>query len=295
MIIGDSWLLSIYSRCDNINLNFFLSCFLNSIVTGFSNLDPVKENSKQPIEAYKSKSGVYPPKESCYNKFGCPFNAKQAMRLGLTEENSLTEKGLELKFTQVKLQGREEWVSFCELCYQCYDANEKCDFCCQVYFSDADDAEVDGKMWISCDNEDCLKWNHPDCEIQHGPDPEYREVATELRRQAIAKKEAEKAAANLNESVVDGGSQDNKKQLSESGEKQGPSASSSGRTKEIPDQEVIYYCLSCRQHPPKTANTTKQAKKNAKGKGVSKNKNGKLQAAKKGTISPSQKQASVTK
>lgn len=29
----------------------------------------------------------------------------------------------------------------------------------------------------------CKKWNHPDCEIEFGTDPEYKEAAIEIKRQ----------------------------------------------------------------------------------------------------------------
>ena len=49
-----------------------------------------------------------------------------------------------MKFTKVKLLYSDEKVSFCELCYECFKANEKCDYCQQVYFSTKDDGAVDG-------------------------------------------------------------------------------------------------------------------------------------------------------
>ena len=75
----------------------------------------------------------------------------------------------------MKLPFSSERVTFCEYCYECYRDNQKCDYCGQVYFSVADDSEVDGKDWISCD--DCSKWNHPDCEILLGKDKRFVEAA----------------------------------------------------------------------------------------------------------------------
>lgn len=76
--------------------------------------------------------------QSCYNKFGCPYNAKDAKQLTIAEEQSLTEK--KPKFTTVKLPyGCNESVNFCCYCHECFKQNDKCDFCYQVYFSDAQD------------------------------------------------------------------------------------------------------------------------------------------------------------
>jgi len=85
------------------------------------------------------------------------------MQLTNEHQASLLSTTKKTKFTKVKLYLGTATVSFCEYCYQCYKANEKCDYCDQVYFSTAFDGEVDGKMWMDCD--DCAKWNHPDCEI----------------------------------------------------------------------------------------------------------------------------------
>ena len=67
-----------------------------------------------------------------------------------------------------------------------------CDYCNQVYLNSADDGEVDGKLWMSCDR--CEKWNHPDCEAEYGKDPYYKAAAIESRRQ----QQDEEAAADLN-------------------------------------------------------------------------------------------------
>ena len=76
----------------------------------------------------------------------------------------------------------QEEVSFCALCYESFVMNDKCDYCYQVYLNSADDGEVDGQLWMSCDNDKCLKWNHPDCEIKFGEDLEYVEAAKESKR-----------------------------------------------------------------------------------------------------------------
>lgn len=116
--------------------------------------------------AHESTAKGAPIIESCYNKFGCPYNAKHAKQLNLREEQSLSEK--KPKFTRVKLQVRDETVTLCCYCYDCFKKNEKCDYCFQVYFSGDQNAEVDGEVWISCDK--CLKWNHPKCEELYGAD-----------------------------------------------------------------------------------------------------------------------------
>ena len=73
-------------------------------------------------------------------------------------------------------------MSFCQYCFDCYKANEKCDYCSQVYFSKRDDGEVDGQMWMCCDL--CEKWNHPDCEIEYGTDEVYKAAAILLKSEA---------------------------------------------------------------------------------------------------------------
>ena len=82
------------------------------------------------------------------------------------------------KFTKVKLPVSKQEVSFCEHCHACYKQNKRCDWCSQVYFSDADDGDVDGKTWMMCDG--CEKWNHPHCELKYGNDPEQKEAAQKL-------------------------------------------------------------------------------------------------------------------
>lgn len=79
-----------------------------------------------------------------------------------------------IKTVEVKLTDRRV-VTFCEHCHNLYKENYKCDYCAQVYFSAADDADMDGKHWIGCDG--CAKWNHTDCEIERGTNKEYREAA----------------------------------------------------------------------------------------------------------------------
>ena len=98
-----------------------------------------------------------------------------------------------VKFIQVTIPLTKQVVSFCEHCYKSVQDNEKCDFCYQVYLNLADDGEVDGKLWMSCDNEECLKWNHPDCEIEYGQDPEFAAAAQESKLQ----QEEEYEMANL--------------------------------------------------------------------------------------------------
>ena len=44
---------------------------------------------------------------------------------------------------------------------------------------------------MSCDK--CEKWNHPDCEIKYGKDPEYR--AAEEKRRADEAAEAQRVRA----------------------------------------------------------------------------------------------------
>jgi len=38
-------------------------------------------------------------------------------------------------------------------------------------------------MWVCCDV--CDKWNHPDCEIEHGEDEQYRVAAAELKQNEL--------------------------------------------------------------------------------------------------------------
>jgi len=73
-------------------------------------------------------------------------------------------------------------VSFCEYCIDLFRRNQKCDYCYQVYFDSADDADMDGKKWIECSK--CIKWNHTDCEVdrQGNADQDMREIAAEFSR-----------------------------------------------------------------------------------------------------------------
>ena len=125
---------------------------------------------------------------SCYNGFGCPFNNKVAAQRAANALPSLGDKQASTvsnkrqpKFTQVTIPSTQEVVDFCEFCYKSFEANDKCDYCYQVYLNSADDGEVDGQLWMCCDK--CEKWNHPDCEIKYGKDPEYRAAAAESKRQ----------------------------------------------------------------------------------------------------------------
>jgi hypothetical protein len=72
----------------------------------------------------------------------------------------------------VKLPNDDK-VSFCAYCYDSIKKKEMCDFCFQVYFG----SDVDGQMWIGCDS--CDHWNHPQCEVDQGPDPDYKAAALE--------------------------------------------------------------------------------------------------------------------
>lgn len=60
---------------------------------------------------------------------------------------------------------------FCDPCNKLFRANQKCDYCHQVYNDSAEDADMDGKDWIACD--DCQKWNHADCESNNADDPYF--------------------------------------------------------------------------------------------------------------------------
>ena len=53
-------------------------------------------------------------------------------------------------------------VQICDLCRQNFNENKYCDFCYQIYQSSNDDAEMDGRVWVQC--EECEKWNHNDHE-----------------------------------------------------------------------------------------------------------------------------------
>ena len=70
-----------------------------------------------------------------------------------------------------------------------------------MYFSAADDADMDGKHWIGCDG--CAKWNHSDCEITRGINKEYRDAAEESLRLLALEMAAEEqnatSAHNQNE------------------------------------------------------------------------------------------------
>jgi len=156
------------------------------------------ENSKLHSETaakQANKQGSL-PEQSCYNKYGCPFNTRMAQKAASTlpqlgDKQASTVSNRKTKFFKVLIETTGENVVFCDLCYECFKANEKCDYCCQVYLNSADDGEVDGQLWMSCDK--CEKWNHPDCEIKYGKDPEYRAAAEESKRQ-----QDEEAAADLN-------------------------------------------------------------------------------------------------
>jgi hypothetical protein len=84
----------------------------------------------------------------------------------------------------VKLKNGTKYV-FCEHCFIKFNANMKCDYCYQVYYDAAEDAQMDGKDWIECTG--CEKWNHTDCEIKLGTDKGMREVALEQNEQAARK------------------------------------------------------------------------------------------------------------
>ena len=132
-------------------------------------------------------------------------------------------------------------MSLCDLCYQCFEANEKCDYCFQVYFSTADDGEVDGRMWISCDR--CQKWNHPDCEIDLGEDEQYREAARELKRLTLEEEAAFLAAeAKAKQDIeMTKNGDENADQL-----KKLNSTESPAKPAESPQEDPLYYCLACR-------------------------------------------------
>ena len=144
-----------------------------------------QENSKtnnEPTKPAVKQNSVL--EKWCYNKYGCPFNNKVAAQRGANglpamgdKQTSTVSSKKPPKFNQVTIPCTQEVVSFCEFCYESFQHNEKCDYCYQVYLNSADDGEVDGQLWISCDNEKCQKWNHPDCEIKHGKDPEYKAAA----------------------------------------------------------------------------------------------------------------------
>jgi hypothetical protein len=88
--------------------------------------------------------------QSCYNKYGCPFNNDMARRAAASlpnigeKQTSTKSNGKALKFTKVTIPSTKEVVSFCEYCYEAFKQNDKCDYCYQVYLNSADDGEVDG-------------------------------------------------------------------------------------------------------------------------------------------------------
>ena len=128
-------------------------------------------------------------------------------------------------------------VSFCEYCFDCYKRNEMCDYCNQVYLNSADDGEVDGQMWMSCDR--CDKWNHPTCEAEYGTDPAYQAAAVE----SIKLTKEEEAAADLNaekEKTMVGSSSP----ANQAEEVVKPTESP---VKESEVEEAPYYCIACRE------------------------------------------------
>lgn len=109
------------------------------------------------------------PAEKCFNQF-CPYV------LAIT--TSVSSSSLQ----KVKLRDNTK-VVFCEYCIEAYKRNQKCDYCQQVYFDSADDADMDGKKWIECSR--CKKWSHTDCEVDRATttDSDMRTVAAHVARQ----------------------------------------------------------------------------------------------------------------
>ena len=86
-----------------------------------------------------------------------------AARLGATQQLDQEEKDPVFYKIKLKYDRAGTTLSLCQYCHDLYIANQKCDYCFQVYFSGEDDAEMDGKSWILCSK--CDKWNYTDCEI----------------------------------------------------------------------------------------------------------------------------------
>ena len=89
-------------------------------------------------------------------------NDNSAMEGSVSADLAMSSKLIDIKRVKVTLADKSV-VTFCEYCHKCFKENKKCDYCFQVYFSAADDAQMDGKEWIGCDG--CETWNHTDCEI----------------------------------------------------------------------------------------------------------------------------------
>ena len=91
-------------------------------------------------------------------------------------------------------------VYFCDECYKLYKKNQKCDYCFQVYYDSAEDADMDGQAWIECYK--CYKWNHTKCEVDQGKDPHMVEIATKslaLSKEQVENEEELKDESNANE------------------------------------------------------------------------------------------------
>lgn len=124
----------------------------------------------------------------------------------------------------------------------------------------------------------CKKWNHPDCEIEFGTDPEYKEAAIEIKRQEELENEQ-----MMNES---GGQNDEMKNAEDSAVVKEPLTKMIITTETPPKpqqsevEEALYYCLLCRKIPKQPAKKSIMSKKNAaKAKAAANKKNALAKAA----------------
>lgn len=124
----------------------------------------------------------------------------------------------------------------------------------------------------------CKKWNHPDCEIEFGTDPEYKEAAIEIKRQ----EELE------NEQIMkeSGGQNEQMKNAEDLAVVQQPltkmiiTTETPPKPRESDVEEALYYCLQCRETLKQPAKKTTMSKKNAaKAKAAANKKNALAKAA----------------
>lgn len=221
----------------------------------------VESDKAQEVQQLPIKGSASQP-ETCFNKFGCPYNLSQNTfrdqnqagdpkangQAGEGQPRSAAERGCsrrQTRFFKVKVYNGER-VTFCEFCFDCYKQNQKCDYCAQVYFSVDKDSEVDGKDWISCDR--CQKWNHPDCEIAHGKQEKYRAAAQESKHLAALEKEEETKIYELKERRKQGISKSTltDEQVRKLDEEIAKHEESKRRIEAI--VEAAYYCIDCRAH-----------------------------------------------
>ena len=117
-----------------------------------------------------------------------------------------------------------------------------------MYFSAADDADMDGKHWIGCDG--CAKWNHTDCELKSGNNKEYREAAEVSQRQLaleIANEQKAAAALNQNPAASSHASADKADVEMQDGDQAKGVTEAKKQQESADDAELPYFCLACRK------------------------------------------------